>query len=478
MRRDSGLILLAAFAAVVVAFIGSTLLSQRAAREVGQLALNISRDAAPGVESMAALRAELRRIQALVEQQAMEVGAGARTPTTGVDEARRRVDESLARFAALPPAPEETRLLRDLQAAVRSFDEAAERVLEQSRSGAADAAMRTLSREVHPLADEAATIAGRLIDFNAQQAQKTAEEIEVVHARAGRLALWMDAMSAILAAIAAFLAVRAVRQVHRVQQEHQEVLQRRNEELEQFAGRVAHDILSPLTSAGLALSLAENARTPQDHIQAAAQRGSASLQRVRRIVDALLEFARSGARPETGLSADVPQVMAGLLEELHPQAQEAAAELRAETIPDSSVACSPGVLHVLVANLVRNALKYLDDSAKRIVVVRAWPRRGNVLFEVEDSGPGLPPELGDRVFQPYVRGRRNSAGKPGIGLGLATVKRLVEAHGGSVGTGRSSLGGALFWFELPAAPKAGPEAVPEAPRRAADRSDDRFVTGA
>src|SRR5438445_6255364 len=86
MRRDSGLTLLVAFAAVVFAFVGSTVLSQRAARQVGQLALTISRDAAPGVESMSALRAELRRIQALVDQHAIEAGRETAKPTTRSEE--------------------------------------------------------------------------------------------------------------------------------------------------------------------------------------------------------------------------------------------------------------------------------------------------------------------------------------------------------------------------------------------------------
>jgi signal transduction histidine kinase len=68
---------------------------------------------------------------------------------------------------------------------------------------------------------------------------------------------------------------------------------------------------------------------------------------------------------------------------------------------------------------------------------------------VEDTGPGIPPNKKSILFEPYVRG---SANEPGIGLGLATVKRLAEAHGGRVGV-ESALGsGSTFWFELPKAP--------------------------
>ena len=157
------------------------------------------------------------------------------------------------------------------------------------------------------------------------------------------------------------------------------------------------------------------------------------------------------ARPEPGANTDVGPAVAGLLEELRPQAEDAAAELRVDPIPDCVVASSPGVLVVILSNLVRNALKYLGDASERVVVLRVRPRRASVSFEVEDTGPGVPAELGDRIFEPYIRGRRASTTRPGIGLGLATVKRLVVAHGGTLGTRRGSLGGALFWVELPRA---------------------------
>lgn len=68
-------------------------------------------------------------------------------------------------------------------------------------------------------------------------------------------------------------------------------------------------------------------------------------------------------------------------------------------------------------------------------------------MEVEDSGPGISPELVGDIFQPYVRGPTNV--KEGLGLGLATVKRLCETHGGRVGV-RSVVGrGSIFWVELP-----------------------------
>jgi signal transduction histidine kinase len=114
---------------------------------------------------------------------------------------------------------------------------------------------------------------------------------------------------------------------------------------------------------------------------------------------------------------------------------------------ECEVACAPGVLVSVVSNLVRNAIAHMGEATSRRVVLRCAPAERRVRFEVEDTGPGLPAGFADLAFQPYVRGP--SSGAPGIGLGLATVKRLVEAHGGAVGVRSVTGAGALFWFELP-----------------------------
>src|SRR5256885_15977940 len=83
------------------------------------------------------------------------------------------------------------------------------------------------------------------------------------------------------------------------------------------------------------------------------------------------------------------------------------------------------------------------------------------LFEVEDTGPGIPPALGQRIFEPYFRGP--NTGAPGIGLGLATVKRLVESHSGTLGVRAGAKGGRLFWVELDAEMPSEPQPTQGAP---------------
>jgi len=90
----------------------------------------------------------------------------------------------------------------------------------------------------------------------------------------------------------------------------------------------------------------------------------------------------------------------------------------------------------------------MGQSPRRQVQVRIMTRYDRIRFEVEDTGPGLPPELLAQAFDPYVRGARTA--EPGLGLGLATVRRLVDGHDGRYGVSSRVGEGALFWFELPA----------------------------
>jgi signal transduction histidine kinase len=85
----------------------------------------------------------------------------------------------------------------------------------------------------------------------------------------------------------------------------------------------------------------------------------------------------------------------------------------------------------------------------RRIIVRARPMGQLVRLEVEDTGPGIAPELQARIFDPFVRGEHSESS--GTGLGLSTVKRLVESHGGSLGVRSAPGAGSLFWVELPVA---------------------------
>jgi signal transduction histidine kinase len=173
------------------------------------------------------------------------------------------------------------------------------------------------------------------------------------------------------------------------------------------------------------------------------------------IIDALLEFARAGARPQPGVCDDVARVIQEVVVESQSLASGSEIEFVSEAISPAAVGCSRGVLGIVIANLVRNAVKYIDGGSNgvRRITLRVNELERALRFEVEDTGPGLPPGAEETVFEPFVRFSTKASG--GIGLGLATVKRLVEAHNGKVGVVSTPGRGCRFWFELPQPPRPG-----------------------
>jgi signal transduction histidine kinase len=172
---------------------------------------------------------------------------------------------------------------------------------------------------------------------------------------------------------------------------------------------------------------------------------------VKQLIDGLLVFATAGGYIVPGekreRKANVREILDGVVEDAHLEAEAKGTQLTCER-PDPSlaVACSPGVLISIVTNLVSNALKFVGDAPVRRISITAEQVRNDVRFEVSDTGPGLAPELREKVFQPQVRG---TSSQPGFGLGLATVRRLVEVHGGAVGVETNPDGGCRFWVCLP-----------------------------
>jgi signal transduction histidine kinase len=179
----------------------------------------------------------------------------------------------------------------------------------------------------------------------------------------------------------------------------------------------------------------------------AVERGKKSLEVVGSLVDGLFAFARSGAKPQPDAHAELRDAVDSVMAGAAPIAEARNVALEAEALPEVSVACAPGVLASVLSNLVRNATKYVEGPERR-VTVRGALKPGRVRVEVEDNGPGLPEGAENRIFQPYVRMRK---GGEGLGLGLATVKRLVDAHRGCVGVRSHPGEGTVFWFELPTA---------------------------
>jgi signal transduction histidine kinase len=102
----------------------------------------------------------------------------------------------------------------------------------------------------------------------------------------------------------------------------------------------------------------------------------------------------------------------------------------------------------LLSNLLSNASKYSPEG--ELSRIRAERSNGHVWVAVEDRGPGIPPEHQAGLFERFYRLRPGDQ-QPGIGLGLAIAKGIVEAHGGSIGVDSEVGAGTCVWFTLLAA---------------------------
>jgi two-component system sensor histidine kinase KdpD len=116
------------------------------------------------------------------------------------------------------------------------------------------------------------------------------------------------------------------------------------------------------------------------------------------------------------------------------------------------------LIEQVFVNLLENAAKYAPPASP--IELKAVMDEGQLVVEVADRGPGLPPDDLDRVFEKFYRST-NSAGRPGAGLGLAICRGIVELHGGTITAENRNGGGAVFRFSLPSTMPDVP--VPQVP---------------
>ncbi len=429
---------------VVLAFVVATLTAQHVQSAIAARASDIIGNAMPSVKLLSAARGDLHRMEHDVEHEA--AGAEDRAALESeIAVARQDMAEAVTSYLTLPFFPQEQSLFAPVANGIAKLD-AEHAAWRSSRSPGGLAALRSDFIAVDAAIE-------RSIAFDAEQGQRLGLEIEQIRGESKGVVTLLDSLAVVLASGAAVLALRQLRraaQARRLElaaRERREAeLAERNEALGQFAGRVAHDILSPLTSAALSLDLVRQACGHDRASLRAIERGLAGVRRVHALVDGLLAFARAGGTPAPGTRADLTAVLGDLLQDLGEQAQERGIALSVAPLPRGQVACSAGVLTSIVSNLVQNAVKYMHAAGERRITVRVDDAGSCWHIEVHDTGPGIPDEQQGRIFEPYVQ---LGTGSGGIGLGLATVDRLVRAHGGKVGV-RSQLGsGSTFWCELP-----------------------------
>jgi signal transduction histidine kinase len=429
---------------MTLCFMSATAYSQFHAQEIGALSDSLAGNAMASIEHLATARTELRHLQSLTDDYIAATGVERPKILGAITDVQDKIDLEMDAYLRLPAYPEEHELFHRVRVGLVEVDSAMAElrafVREGDRTRAAESA-----RRVDAACDKAVLAAFGVIQFNAKKGETLARRIGEARRLSLRSSTLLDALCGALTVGLALLATREVNRHARALNETNRLLARRADELEQFAGRVAHDVRNPIGGAllsldGIRLQSAGDAKTIQ-----MAERGVSSLRRATRFLDGLLEFACAGARPQPDVRADVRAVIESTLADFGQVARESNVELRAE-LSESAVRCDSRMLELVASNLIRNAIRYMGDGPERTVTVRSRDVGSAVRIEVLDTGIGVPPHLRSSIFEPFVRA---SAIEGGVGLGLATVKRICERHGGRVGLESRRGGGSVFWFELP-----------------------------
>jgi signal transduction histidine kinase len=438
-------ILIAAVAVIALCFGSAILYFGASTAGVRHETEGMLSNGVPSSDRLSEARVALRDLDGRMDRAALDLVEKRPLNRTAIEAARKRLDDVIAAYRRLPYYPFERELNLSLDFELGRLDDVLKRLIALITAGMTQAAFDLENGEWRKASDRVDNRLGALLSLNMQQVTRHALRIDDIRRRSALVGMAVAAASMVLAFFATWVAVRAVRRQLRLQEE-------RAAELEMFAARVAHDLKSPLATVALSLALTRD-RVGDEWAVRATTGAISSLQRARQIVDDLLEFARSAGKPAGEGRTQVPEVVGSIVEELRPRAEEEGIDLSCEPFPSCEVACAPGVFSVLVTNLINNAIKFMGERTIRRITLRLCVETETARCEVADTGPGLPLGFHERAFEPYVR---VSDAAPGLGLGLATVKRLAEAHRGRVGVRSVPGSGAVFWFELPRAGAPSP----------------------
>jgi len=212
---------------------------------------------------------------------------------------------------------------------------------------------------------------------------------------------------------------------------------------------VAHEFRTPLTSMRMAVHiLLEGTVGPLNEKQldlvSAARDDS---ERLQGIVEDLLDLSRIEAgKVEVSLTAlPSKSIVDAALDGKAQGARDAGLKVEEELVePVLPVLVDPERIGLVFDNLIGNAVRHSPKGGR--ILVRARPQSGFVRFEIEDQGPGIPPEYQQRIFEKFFR-MPGTKGE-GIGLGLYISREIVAAHGGQMGVDSEPGHGSRFWFTL------------------------------
>jgi light-regulated signal transduction histidine kinase (bacteriophytochrome) len=236
---------------------------------------------------------------------------------------------------------------------------------------------------------------------------------------------------------------RSAFQIGRVNAE----LEASNKELEAFTYSVSHDLRAPLRHiSGFSKILAEEyGSTLPMEAQHHVQRIQEGTHRMGVLVDDLLNLARVGRRDLSLQVAGLKSVVEGVLADLAPECEGRQIEWKIGDLP--LVDCDPGLMKQVFQNLLSNAVKVTRPRSPAVIEVGQKDQDGTCVIFVRDNGVGFNMKYADKLFGVFQRLHR-AEDFEGTGVGLATVQRIIQRHGGRIWAEAELDKGATFYFNL------------------------------
>ncbi len=232
--------------------------------------------------------------------------------------------------------------------------------------------------------------------------------------------------------------------------EYARKLEQSNEELEQFAYVISHDLKEPIRMITSYLELLEDRykgeldEDADDFINFAVD----GARRMRELIEGLLAYSRVERKGQEPEPVDASEVLEGVLTSLQVQITERDAQITHDEMPE--VLADKAQLGQVLQNLISNAIKFVPEDRRPQVHIGAERADGWWRFSIEDNGPGIAEDQRDRIFMIFQR-LHTSDEVEGQGIGLAICKKIVERHGGEIWIESTEGDGSTFFFTLQAA---------------------------
>ena len=215
----------------------------------------------------------------------------------------------------------------------------------------------------------------------------------------------------------------------------------------QMASALAHELNQPLAALSNYLSaarrIATHERIDREQLGASLEKARQQATRTADVVNHLRSFMSKGKTERAFVDINEVVEDSVALGILDTKSEELSVSVELDTAI-KSLAIDPVQIGQVVVNLVRNAVEAMRDSEHRELVVGTKAKDETVEITVSDTGPGIPPDILPKLFQPFVTSKSS-----GMGLGLSICRELAHAHGGGLSVSPREGGGAVFTVTLP-----------------------------